>query len=144
MESFEEQEKWLRYYPTEEGEKKDGEIRITDVYDKESINIDRLVYLALHHRSIPIWIERDKTREEMIMISYLIKAYEKFLLKCEKENINFFDEYDENYKIHYKSKEWIEKLKDLIYKNDQEYEYEDVLKDINKKIFKFSLMTDEI
>lgn len=137
-ESAEDRKIWLKYYPIEEGERKECEIRITDIFDRESIDIDKLVYLALHHRAIPIWIKRDKFKEEMIMISYLIEAYEKFLSKCEKEGISSFDEYDSKYKIHYRSKEWIERLEELIDENDLEYEYEDSLKKINKTIAKFS------
>lgn len=142
-ESFEEQKIWLKYYPIEEpkrsdSEIRDNEIRITDIYDKESIDIDRLIYLALHHRAIPIWIRRDKCKEEMIMISYLINAYEKFASKCKKEGINYFGEYDDKYKIHYRSNEWVEKLNNLINENEQEYKYEYILKDINERISKDS------
>jgi hypothetical protein len=142
-ESFEEQKIWLKYYPIEEAKRSDSEIRdseigITDIYDKEAIDIDRLVYLALHHRAIPIWIKRDKAKEEMIKISYLIKGYEKFSFKCKEEGISAFGEYDDKYKIHYRSKDWIEKLNNLINENGQEYKYEDVLKNINEIISKFS------
>ena len=72
------------------------------------------------------------------MISYLIEAYEKFSSKCEKEGISSFNEYDSKYKIHYRSKEWIKKLEELIDENGLEYEYEEFLKKINKTISKFS------
>ncbi len=137
-ESLEEQKKWLGYYPKESGERKDGQVVISAIYDKEAIKIDKLVYLALHYRAIPIWVKRDKFKEEMIMISYLIKAYENFLLKCEKEEITSFDEYDSKHKIHYKSREWIKKLKELIIRNDLEYDYEDYFERINKTIYEFS------
>ena len=137
-ESVEEQKKWLKYYPIDEGEKRESEVRITDIFDRESIDIDKLVYLALHYRTIPIWIKRDRFEEEMIMISYLIEAYEKFSSKCEKEGISSFNEYDSKYKIHYRSKDWIERLEELIDENDLEYEYEDILEKINKTISKFS------
>ncbi len=74
----------MKYYPTGEGERRENEVRITDMFDRESIDIDKLVYLALHYRAIPIWIKRDRFKEEMIKISYLIEAYEKFLSKSEK------------------------------------------------------------
>ena len=72
------------------------------------------------------------------MISYLIEAYEKFSSKCEKEGISSFNEYDSKYKIHYRSKDWIERLEELIDENDLKYEYEDILEKINKTISKFS------
>ena len=137
LEPLEEQRKWLKYYPIQEGERCKNEIRITDIYDKESIEIDKLVYLALHHRAIPIWVKRDKCREEKIMISYLIKAYQKFTSKCKKEEITSFSEYDAKHKIHYRSKEWIEKLNNTIDKNEHKYKYEDILRSINKLNSKF-------
>ena len=85
-----------------------------------------------------MWVKRDRHKEEMITISYLIEAYGKFASKCENEGISSFDEYDNKYKIHYKSKEWIEILKELINKNELESKHEDVLKKINETISRFS------
>jgi hypothetical protein len=75
------QKRWLRDYPVIEGEGKAGEIRITDKFDDESIEIDRLVYLALHHRTRPIWEEINHTKEERAKGSYLIDAFEYFKTK---------------------------------------------------------------
>ena len=138
IESAEQQKTWLKYYPKEDGERKADEVSITDVYDRESIAIDNFVYLALHHRAIPIWVQRDQFEEEILMISYLLEAFENFLSKCEKEGITSFDEYDSKHKIHYRSEEWIKKLDDLIVENDLEYDYYDSWKKINQIIVEFS------
>ena len=130
LESVEEQKRWLKDYPLTEGERVDGQIRISDVFDRESIEIDKLVYLALHYRPIPIWINRDEFREEMVMISYLSKAFEKFQSKCEKEGITTFEDYDKKYKIHYDSEYWIYELEYLISKNDLEDKYEKLLEEV--------------
>lgn len=137
-ESAEEQKKWLKNYPKEEGNRREGDIRITDLYDKESIAIDKSVYLALHHRAIPILVKRDRHREEMIIISYLMEAFEKFLSKCEKEGISSFTAYDSKYKIHYRSQDWIEILVRLIEKHELQVKYKDVMLRINKTISSFS------
>lgn len=136
-ETLGEQKKWLRDYPAEEGVRRYGEIRIRDTFDRESIEIDKLVYLALHYRAIPIWRKRGRFKEGMIVKSYLIEAFEKFLSKCEKEGIDSFDEYDRKYKIHYKSKEWIEILESRIRKKNFENEHEDLLKKIENIISSF-------
>lgn len=138
IESDEERKKWLKHYPIEEGEKKDGQILITDVFDKESINIDKLVYLALHHRAFPIWIKRDYKAENRNKIAYLTKAGEQFLSKCEKENITSFEEYDSKYKIHYRSSYWFQEFKSLLQENDLEEVYKDTIEEIEKITAKFS------
>src|SRR5699024_8088596 len=114
LETIEEQEKWLEDYPVLDQERKQGEVRLSDIFDNESIEIDRLVYLALHHRAIPVWGKRDRVKEERIKVNYLQQAFDKFLAKCEKENINSFDVYDDKYKIHYRSNEWVKTLSSKI------------------------------
>lgn len=53
------------------------------------------------------------------------------------EGIDSFDEYDRKYKIHYKSKEWIEILESRIRKKNFENEHEDLLKKIENIISSF-------
>lgn len=77
----------MKHYPIDKGKRRENEVRITDMFDRESIDIDKLVYLALHYCVMPIWIKKDRFKEEMVKISYLIEAYEKFLSKCEKGSI---------------------------------------------------------
>ncbi|MEY8292704.1 DUF1186 domain-containing protein [Carnobacteriaceae bacterium 52-44] len=132
------QKRWLRDYPVIEGEGKAGEIRITDKFDDESIEIDRLVYLALHHRTRPIWEETNHTKEERAKGSYLIDAFEYFKTKAEKENIQSFEEYDCDYKIHYRSKDWVKELRKMFEKDDIIAKFGDRSRELNEVIDQFS------
>jgi len=122
LETAEEQSKWLKDYPKTDGEGQENEHRITDDFDEESIKIDRLVYLALHRRPIPMWVDRDYEKEEKTKVAYLKKALDRFIQKIEKENISSFEDYDRQYKIHYRSQEWVESLRGLIIENQSEEE----------------------
>lgn len=44
------------------------------MYDQETIEIDKLVYLALHHRAIPIFVKRDIVAENHNKIIYLTEV----------------------------------------------------------------------
>lgn len=137
QEPLEEQRKWLEYYPAIEGKREENEVRLTDHFDEEAIEIDRLVYLALHHRAIPLWQERDREKEEKTMVSYLIDAFNLFKQKCEREDIESFEEYDSQYKIHYRSKEWIEKLDKLVEGKDLLPEQQESIKGLAETIEEF-------
>src|SRR5690625_3890692 len=132
------QKRWLRDYPVIEWEGKAGEIRITDKFDDESIEIDRLVYLALHHRTRPIWEEINHTKEERAKGSNLIDAFEYFKTKAEKENIQSFEEYDRDYKIHYRSKDWVKELRKMFERDDFIAKFGDRSRELNEVIDQFS------
>lgn len=110
QEPLEVQERWLKDFPVIKEDHKEDEARITDKFDNESIEIDRLVYLALHRRARPMWEEINHSKEETAKVSYLIEAFELFKEKSEKENIHSFEEYDRSYKIHYRSEDWVQQL----------------------------------
>jgi len=122
LETAEEQSEWLKDYPTTNGERQENESRITDDFDDESIEIDRLVYLALHRRPIPMWVDRDYEKEKKRKIAYLKKALDKFIQKVEKEKILSFEDYDRHYKIHFRSQEWVGRLHELVRDNRMEDE----------------------
>ncbi|MCL2815254.1 MAG: DUF1186 domain-containing protein [Oscillospiraceae bacterium] len=82
-------------------------------YEAEATEIDILVYKALHHRAIPVWVKRDLHQEKLGKIDYLNEALKLFLTKCEREQISSFAVYDERYMVHYRSEEWIASLIDL-------------------------------
>ena len=84
-----------------------------DLYEKEAVDIDRLVYKALHHRAIPIWVKRDLDQEQLGKIDYLNEALKLFLDKCEREQIASFSDYDKRCMVHYQSAEWVGALIDL-------------------------------
>lgn len=138
QEPLEIQNRWLENYPITKGERKEGEVRITDHFDEESIKIDRLVYLSLHHRARPIWENVNKPKEENARISYLIDAFKLFQEKCAKENIESFEEYDRLYKIHYRSKDWVEQLYRLYKENNLMTKFEDLSEQLIQTIDKLS------
>ena len=88
------------------------------MYEEEAVNIDVLVYEAINHRAIPIWVKRDHEQERLGKIQYLKNALDLFLDKCQREKITSFTEYDEKYMVHYRSFEWVAKLCDLIEDDD--------------------------
>jgi len=137
-EPLQEQEKWLRYYPDQTIAAKEGEVRLTDHFDQESIEIDRLVYLALHRRNVPLWSNTDESEGIERTRTYLIQAFEKFSEKCRKEEINSFQSYDKKYKIHYRSSDWIKKLQDIIHTTKPENSFKAILKDVSQVIAVFS------
>jgi len=89
-----------------------------EMFDEEAINIDMLVYKALHHRSIPMWVVRDYEQERLGMIHYLREALNLFTDKCRCEHIASFTAFDEKYKVHYRSNDWVFSLIDLIEETD--------------------------
>jgi len=97
------------------------------MYDAEAVDIDMLVYKALHHRAIPIWVKRDLEQERIGKIDYLNEALELFLDKCRQEQITSFAAYDERFMVHYRAYEWVSALVDLM-KGDERTEIEDVRK----------------
>lgn len=98
---MEEMEMWLKYYPKVDGERKNGQVLLSDFFDDKAIEIDKYLYLALHHRAIPVWEKRDYAEEERRKAIYLKKAKKMIDEKMEKENLKDYSEYDKKHKIHY-------------------------------------------
>lgn len=134
LETIEEQEKRLQGYPVLDQEKEPDEMRLSDVFDNESIEIDRLVYLALHRRIMPNWEKRDKYKADRVKVNYLQQAFDKFIDKCDKEDINSFDAYDSKYKIHYRSSEWVNNLASLIEQKELETIYNSLSEKVKKVV----------
>ena len=84
-----------------------------DLFEKEAVEIDMLVYKALSHRAIPIWVKRDWEQERIGKINYLNDALQLFLNKCQREQITSFTAYDDRFMVHYPSHEWVSALVDL-------------------------------
>ena len=99
--------------------------RFNQLFEKEAIEIDMLVYKALHHRTIPMWAKRDYEQERIGKIKYLKEALDLFLDKCKREQITSFSDYDERYMVHYQSDDWISALVDMISDEDS-YEIVDI------------------
>jgi hypothetical protein len=88
------------------------------IYEEEAVSIDMLVYKALNHRTIPMWVKRDWEQERLGKIYYLNDALKLFLDKCRREQISSFSAYDERFMVHYRSRGWVFALIDLIEDSD--------------------------
>ncbi|MDE7418533.1 MAG: DUF1186 domain-containing protein [Lachnospiraceae bacterium] len=128
VESKQEQEKWLSSYPVMDAERVEGRVYLEDLYSSESIELDKMLYLALKHRAIPIWNREPEQVVTKRMRRYLTDAYRKFLEIVEREHIQNFLEYDNKYSIHYLCVEWFSELIDLLKEDDRE----NVLKDVRE------------
>ena len=122
IESRQEKEKWLRRYPPAKKNAIEGRIYLEDFYSKESIETDKLIYLALNHRAIPIWRAEQENVVSMRQLAYLTAAWKRFVETVEKEGITSFSEYDEKHSIHYPCAQWTDALKELLREED-DYEF---------------------
>lgn len=126
VESAQEQERWLSDYPPAAAERTEGRVYLEDLYSSESIAVDKLLYLALKHRVIPIWqrepaqIAADRKRR------YLTDAFRKFQKIVEREKIQSFSEYDGKYSIHYLCTQWTGELLELLKEDDRDGILEEV------------------
>ncbi len=85
-------ERSLKEYPKEE---------LKQFYDDEIIAIDEKLYQVLKHKAIPLWINRNYIEEKRRNTKNMAEAIELIKNKCEKENINKIQEFDEKLAIHY-------------------------------------------
>lgn len=127
-ESEQEQRQWLKDYPQTGTERVEGRIYLEDYFDQECIEIDRLIYLALNHRAIPIWNREKDTVVAERKRYYLWEAFSKFETKMEKEGIASTEEYDQKYAIHYMCWEWLGELEELLEESGEKEKYDAVLK----------------
>ncbi len=120
IESEQERQKWLRDYPVAASKREEGRIYLEDFFDSESIEIDKLLYLALKYRPHPVWKpEAEETIENRKRV-YLSEAFSRFAEKTGKENIGTFQQYNETYAIHYQCEEWLPALLELLKNKDKE------------------------
>lgn len=116
MESEDVQQHWLKKYPElSPTVKEPNHLYLEDFFDAESIEIDRLVYLALKHRSIPIFVKQDKHAVSGRQRAYLYSAFQKFVEKMKKEGLQTCAEYDVKYSIHYPSSVWLARLSEFLH-----------------------------
>lgn len=130
IESLEERRKWLKNYPYTGQERVGGRIYLADYFDETSIEVDKILYLALVNRPGFIW-NRNKKEEAKRTKGYLYLAFQKCRARMEEEQISSFTEYDEKYSIHYLCKEWTGELCRLLRENDDIEKYEEVWKFIS-------------
>ena len=126
LESKEDQEKWLRCYPVMDATRVEGRVYLEDLYSSESIELDKLLYLALNHRVIPMWRAEPERIVAKRRRRYLTDAYRKFLEIVEKEQVQNFLEYDSKYSIHYSCEERFRVLLELLEEEDRDNILSDV------------------
>ena len=127
VESLAERQKWLKNYPYTGTERIEGRVYLEDFYDPLSIEIDKILYLGLMGRTIPIW-ERDERAEGQRAGKYLYLAYQKCAKRMEEEQISSLAVYDEKYSIHYFCGEWIPKLLRFLRNAHEREQYQEVEK----------------
>lgn len=121
IESEEEKKKWLKDYPETAKERKKGRIYLEDLFDAESIGVDRLLYLALMYRAIPIWSREPEETVRNRRRVYLSEAFERFAKRVEREQLRTLHQYDEKYAIHYRCEEWLPALLNVLNKKEELY-----------------------
>lgn len=134
IESELERKKWLKDYPETGTEKIAGRVYLEDYFDAESIEIDKLLYLGIHHRPEPIWrrnLEQEKRRAK----AYLNKAFIMFSERIEREGIKSLKEYDKQYAIHYFSAQWLCTLLDIL-EEDEDYDNYKTVRKLYSKLDK--------
>lgn len=127
IESAQERNKCMVNYPYVGSERQKDRIYLEDYFDRESIEIDKMLYLGLMHRVGFIWM-RDEKAEERRCREYLKLAFRMFVDKAEKENIRTFEEYDKRFSIHYFCREWLGKLLELLKKDGDKVSLAEVKK----------------
>lgn len=120
IESEQQRQLVLCDYPKMPQEGVEGRVYLTDYYDDESIEIDKLVYLALKNRSNWIGQVQNPILELDRMKKYLSLAFQKFVEKVESEKIYSAEEYNKKYAIHYRCEDWLDILQNLLEENDPE------------------------
>lgn len=115
MEPEEVRRHWLKEYPELSPASKDpSHLYLEDFFDKESIEIDTLVYLALKYRSVPIYVKQDETAVASRQRAYLYAAFLKYIEKAAQEGVKTCAQYDEKFSIHFPCKEWLSRLLELL------------------------------
>ncbi len=92
-------EESLKKYPQRKNRK--DILDIYDFYKEEYVEIDKLIYKALKHKTIPLFIKRDYNTENKINLTFLDEAFEKIKELVQRDNFNNIDDYDKVVSIHY-------------------------------------------
>lgn len=125
IETPEERSRWLECYPVTGGERIQGRVYLDDYYDRESIEIDKILYLGLMHRPIPIW-DLDRQKENNRTKEYLYLAFQKTVEMADREKETSLTAFDKKHSIHYRCEEWIERLLELLKDAGEKESYKEV------------------
>lgn len=127
IEREQERQEWLKEYPQTGAEKIEGRIYLDDYFDAESIEIDQMLYIALKQRGGLIFNREDEKTVTARRSYYLWEAFSRLSKKLDREGITT-EEYDQKYAIHYRCREWVDELLDLLKHSREDEKYETVLK----------------
>lgn len=90
IESDEEREKRLRYYPPVGTERVESRIYLEDYFDKESIETDQLLYLAMKDRPVSFFginvSDKSTNKKENLLIFW--KHLTDFVTGCKKNRFH--------------------------------------------------------
>ena len=95
----------------------DSQKDLYDFYKKEYIEIDKLMYRAMKHKRIPIFIQRNYEKEEQINLKYLKEAFEKVKELLQTHSFHTIDEYDDAVSIHFSLYQFYDNYSSLLCKN---------------------------
>lgn len=103
---------WDKYPPVERREDRPG---LSDFYNEDAITVDQLAYQALLMLRHPNTRQRREVRRTQTEAQKLLwDAFEKLRQICEAKGLEIPEEYDQEHKVHYFSREWLEVLRDLL------------------------------
>lgn len=122
IEDFLTRQKYLQSYPKAKNSQYPDRIYLSDYYDEETIELDKIIYLGLNQRNSLNYAELESFNDtKKRKINYLSIAYKLLQQRLVKLNINSFKEYDSKYAIHYTSLEWLNELLMNTTRNGQLY-----------------------
>jgi len=104
----------MQNYPRRGPPSVEGQRTISEFYSPKAIEIDIPVYKALVHRSIPLWVKRNRVKEDLERIDFLLEAFNMFTQTCEEEHLETFADFDQRYMVHYDSSSWVGVLSELL------------------------------
>lgn len=131
LQESEEQRKYrLRNYPLVGAERVDGRVYLEDYYDQQSIETDKLIYLAMKRYPISVFDRNASAQDinDLLKQNYLLEAFSRFKKRMEAEQIPTAAAYDQKYSIHYFCREWMGELLELLEKSGDGQARDEVLK----------------
>lgn len=96
---------------------------LADFYSEDAIAVDRLAYRALLMLEHPTAQQKKKARRTQAEAQKLLwDAFEQFQQICKAKGLKTAEEFDQEHKVHYYCKYWLEILRDLLkYAGDDRY-----------------------
>lgn len=101
-----------KYPPVERQGSRPG---LSELYDRDAIEVDHLAYQALQMLRRPSAGRRREERRAYAEAKKLLwEAFEKFQRICEAKGLDTPEAYDQDHKLHYFSREWLDELSDML------------------------------